>query len=219
MPFSRSRSSRSSHCPGKKGEDWSGKLYFDPDTSDKTKDLTGYYVEDGYKLRVELLRLIGANEKINHVWIYTTPLSDKQLTHVIFYHAYVVMETNTHWWSLEKNTKELVLQRSKTLEHVKDYCQGEKRKLLVSQSEPQLWKHQESNLSLLNLFHALWKTDELKSTYNWLVRNCQGFANRIFNSCAVSKKKKCSDRFDPSKLGSKCTVQKAIPLCFLPKTI
>uniref|UniRef100_A0A7M6DNU9 Uncharacterized protein n=1 Tax=Clytia hemisphaerica TaxID=252671 RepID=A0A7M6DNU9_9CNID len=204
-------SSFRSVSPGKKGGKWSGKLYFDSDASGKSDDTAGYYITDE-KLQVTLKHLIRTDEKINHVWIYTTPLFKNQWSHVIMYHAYVVMETNTHWWSLEKNSENLVLQRSKTLEYVKDYCQGKKRNVLKNKSEPELWKHRESDFSLLQLFQNLWQKDELNSNFDLMMRNCQGFARRIFNSCSISKKKYPIDCFDPSELASKQTELKVIPL-------
>uniref|UniRef100_A0A7M5XNX6 Uncharacterized protein n=1 Tax=Clytia hemisphaerica TaxID=252671 RepID=A0A7M5XNX6_9CNID len=173
-------SSFRSISPSIKGEEWSGELYFDPDASDKSENRTGHYITHD-SLRTKLKQLVGGDEKINYVYIYKTPLFKKQLTHAILYHAYVVMETDTHFWSLEKNSKELILQRSETLEHVRDYCQGKKRNLLVSQSEPILWKYKEKRTSLLQLFGYLWWKDDLNRAYNWLASNCQKFATRIFD--------------------------------------
>ena len=150
-----------------------------------------------------LASLVDVEEKINHVWVYTTPLNGWQLSHAILYHAYVVLETNKYFWSLEKNSEELVLQRSKNAIYVKDYCHGKKRALLLGHSKPSQYKHQWSNLCLKDLFDYLFTEDELSKTYNWLEDNCQGFADRIYNYISNNKRRSSLDYFGPTNVGLK----------------
>ena len=49
-------------------------------------------------------------EKIKNVRIYKTPLNKNQWTNALFYHVFVMYETDKYWWSIEKNTEGLTIQ-------------------------------------------------------------------------------------------------------------
>uniref|UniRef100_A0A7M5X7X5 Uncharacterized protein n=1 Tax=Clytia hemisphaerica TaxID=252671 RepID=A0A7M5X7X5_9CNID len=180
----------------KKGGEWKGKLYFNPDAKvGKDEGINLSHDE----LQSKLASLVDIGENINEVWLYTTPLSGWQLTHALLYHAYIVLETNDYFWSLEKNADELVLQRSKVGNNVKEYLHGKKRPVLLLSSKPSQHKHQWSDLRLKNLFDHLFKKRELSKTYNWLNDNCQDFANRIYDYISNNKRDPNQGYFGPSR--------------------
>ncbi len=56
--------------------------------------------------------------------IYKFPLSQLQLTNLIFQHQYLVVECENSYWSFEKDTKKLIIQSSVLLSDVRDKCLG-----------------------------------------------------------------------------------------------
>ena len=53
------------------------------------------------------------DEEIFTVFMYECPLSGWQLTKLIFFHQFVVFKTTNWYWSVGKNSEEIVIQRSK----------------------------------------------------------------------------------------------------------
>lgn len=102
----------------KRGNNWEYQVYFDPE-SDKCRGRC-YNISDD-SLISAMSELIDYRENITDIWVYRCPLSAWQLTQVFFNHQFVVLETNDWWWSIEKNSKEIVIQRSKDKSWVRDY--------------------------------------------------------------------------------------------------
>jgi len=50
----------------------------------------------------------------------------------LVFHAFVVFETRTRWWSIEKNSTEVLLQCSYDIEYVRKKIQRNKRHLIIS---------------------------------------------------------------------------------------
>ncbi|KAH3802641.1 hypothetical protein DPMN_156319 [Dreissena polymorpha] len=74
-------------------------------------------------------RIVGANKDIVNVWAYKVPLTDMQLTKFILYHMFIVFETQDHmWWSIEKHTDGISLQRSRVCSAVRDSYKHNPRK-------------------------------------------------------------------------------------------
>jgi len=122
-----------------KGGHWTGKIYFDPDadvsayeanselsTDLKQPDVWPYCISYS-GLKKQLKRCINTSENIEKIWVYKKPLGEWQFTSNLLYHAYVVLETNQFWWSLEKNAEGLTLQRSKSKDTVVQYYRQKKR--------------------------------------------------------------------------------------------
>ena len=89
-----------------KGSDWKGEVYFDPE-ADGNEAIE--HISDS-ELRTKLIRKIDGSEKIKNVHIYKTPLNKNQWTNALFYHVFVMYETDKYWWSIEKNTEGLTIQ-------------------------------------------------------------------------------------------------------------
>jgi len=57
--------------------------------------------------------LIKGSEDIEEVRAYQCPLFGVQLTQYLLNHQFIMLETNSWWWSVEKNTEGITIQRSK----------------------------------------------------------------------------------------------------------
>ena len=78
---------------GSTGSEWTGKLYFDP-AADKSGPI---YPIKNDELRTKLKELVDPKEKILRVEIYRHPLNSWQLSSKLWYHAFVLFETDG-WW-------------------------------------------------------------------------------------------------------------------------
>ncbi|CAG0901004.1 unnamed protein product [Darwinula stevensoni] len=164
-----------------KGGNWENVLYFIPE-SDKTSDITHNIAHEG--LESWALELIDGSEEIENVWVYTQPPHEAQLTAGLLYHAFVVLQTNEWWWSVEKDTGGIFLQRSKKKEFVKEYFRMENREVPLS-----LEAGDRGRMKMEDLIHWLYKQREVRKGYRIDDRdmNCQGFAKRVFDEFAKSK--------------------------------
>ena len=59
--------------------------------------------------------------------VYSNPLSSIQITNMLFYHAFVVFTTTGWFWSIEKNSEGLTVQRSKFMKNVTNFYRREER--------------------------------------------------------------------------------------------
>ena len=173
--------------PSKGGGCWKGEIYFDPE-SDKTTG-ESHNITDN-ELREKLGTLIKTSEEILHIRIYSNKLHDLQLTSqvLLVFHAFIVLETNDWWWSIEKNEEGITIQRSKKIEYVRDkYRQHPRKKPILKRIEDNGRKKME------DLVNWLYQKDELNRKYSWDKQeaNCQGFANGIFDEFAKTKTCNC----------------------------
>lgn len=159
-----------------KGGEWKNVLYFDP-RADLTED-KGYLISDE-ELRNRLTHLEGANEKIDQVFIYTNPIFSLQITQIMIYHAFIIFKTKSWWWSIEKYTDGITIQRSKKLESVRDFCRRIKRTTGIRSVELHTTAIGKGTVN--DVFFYLWRKNELNKPYQITKQNCQDFANVIFN--------------------------------------
>ena len=62
-----------------------------------------------------------------YVGTYKYPLYKWQLTDFFLFHMFVLFQTDSWWWTIEKNTEGLTIQRSKYKEAVRDNYRRDKR--------------------------------------------------------------------------------------------
>ncbi|KZS11475.1 Uncharacterized protein APZ42_024279 [Daphnia magna] len=162
------------------GGDYTCQLYFDPRADES--DTGGYSITD-QELRQKLSNLIDANEKIQNASIYSNPLFKWQPITGWCRHEIAIIETKDWWWSFEKNTKCITIQRSKKLESVRDMYQRKKRttgfgpftKIMKNETT------KGGNITINELINYFWRTDILNKDYNVVNANCQDFAAMVFN--------------------------------------
>jgi len=169
-------SSSSNPTPsGKDGETWGYKLYFDPEANDET-GVKYDNIKDG-DLMNTLKELVQYDEKINKVTAFWVPLHE-YLPHVnIFGHVFIVFETDHYFWSIEKHTDGITIQRSWKLSAVRDrYRRSERRKGIRG------IKSDEGRFTVHKLIEGLYDRKELRMPYHWFSSNCQDFAKAVFNN-------------------------------------
>ncbi|XP_045028767.1 uncharacterized protein LOC123471475 [Daphnia magna] len=170
----------SSKSGAKGGGKFTHKLYFDP-RADQS-DTGGYWITDD-QLRQKLANLINTEERIQKVSVYSNPLSSWQATNGLLYHAFIVMETNDWWWSIEKNTEDITIQRSKNLESVRDMYQRTKRTTGWT-SSTKIRENETTvggNTTIKELINYIWRKDCLNNVYHLLDENCKKFAAMVFD--------------------------------------
>jgi hypothetical protein len=96
------------------------------------------------------------------------------------FHVFIVFKTSRidgdYWWSLEKNTKYIVMQRSRNKNDVKDKLYGEKRNNVKAKAENLAGKG-----TIQDLFIILWAYEVLSEKYHIVNSNCQSLVTLVSN--------------------------------------
>ena len=163
----------SSSSKGNSNEEWTNQIFFDHE-ADVPKE-RGYEISDEDLIQ-KMNDLIEGEENIIRVFVCNCPIWGWQLTNMLFSHEFVVLETTKWWWSIEKNTEGITIQRSKNPKYVRDRYRQENRPWPIHEKKVQRGKN-----NMKNLIRFLYEKDELHRRYNLLYNNCQHFAERIYN--------------------------------------
>lgn len=160
-----------SPCSGKNGC-WSRKVYFDPEAD--LAEGSSYYISDS-ELRTKFWELINTDDIIEYISYYKNSLWRSQWTQLLFFHAFIVIESKKWYWSIEKNAQGITIQRSRYLRFVRDKYRRENR-IDVNRSSTHSGKG-----TMGDLVNWLYTNDELNRGYyaDMYVHNCQGFAGRV----------------------------------------
>lgn len=157
----------------KTGTNYTKQLYFDPDAdSPKGRD---YWISNP-ELRDTLSKLVDVTERIIEVSYYKHPLSAWQLTDIVLFHAFIVLETDAWWWSIEKNTEGVTIQRSKSFTSV---CKRYRRTERSNGTGVEMVKKASGSKTVMELINHIWKENYLNQEYNLLSYNCQHFASLL----------------------------------------
>lgn len=136
-------------------------------------------------LRILMLDDNFTKECIRSIAVYKCPLYDNQLIQLLDNHQFVVLQTDNCWYSIEKNSHFIQMQRSNHIENVQCYIRKDRRrtpiKRISSDSCQQL-------KTMSDLIHFLLENQELGKIYDLVFSNCQAFAKRIFDKFAATKK-------------------------------
>ena len=136
-------------------------------------------------LRILMLDDNFTKECIRSIAVYKCPLYDNQLIQLLDNHQFVVLQTDNCWYSIEKNSHFIQMQRSNHIENVQCYIRKDRRrtpiKRISSDSCQQL-------KTMSDLIHFLLENQELGRIYDLVFSNCQAFAKRIFDKFAATKK-------------------------------
>jgi hypothetical protein len=144
----------------KKGGSWQSGLYiYDQDTGT-------YFSKDDYSFRQGIIK----------IWQKKGKLSAGQLTQLILNHQFIVLETESWWWSIEKDSVCILIQRSTQSKDVEEKFKTEPR------ARPILDLKSATGRSGMNdVVNYVYNNDELSKTYNVASANCKHFATRIFD--------------------------------------
>lgn len=136
-------------------------------------------------LRILMLDDNFTKECIRSIAVYKCPLYDNQIIQLLDNHQFVVLQTDNCWYSIEKNSHFIQMQRSNHIENVQCYIRKDRRrtpiKRISSDSCQQL-------KTMSDLIHFLLENQELSRIYDLVLSNCQAFAKRIFDKFAATKK-------------------------------
>jgi hypothetical protein len=97
------------------------------------------------------------------------------------FHVFIVFKTTSgvdgdYWWSLEKDRKYIVLQRSGNQDDVQDKLYGEKRNNVKS-----IEKNLVGKGSIKDLFVIVWAYQTISEKYHIFKSNCQSFVKLVSN--------------------------------------
>lgn len=171
--------SSSSSRGGGKGGEWTHKIYFDPEADQSSG--ASYFIEDA-ELIEKLKGLVDPNEEILKVYAYKHKLSKWQITSLMMYHLFIVFETKQWWWSIEKNSEGITIQRSKKEEAVKDKHRQKDRVSSVLHVKEDAGRN-----SVEYLIDWLYQQNELNKRYHYVSSNCKTFAKRVFDHVAKNE--------------------------------
>lgn len=176
MGVSNSKSSGSESA--KKGGDWTYKLYFDPEADQSTGK--SYTITDS-ELMEKLTNLVDVDEEIIYLCAHKQDLYSWQLTKLVLYHVFVEFETNSWWWSIEKNSEGITIQRS--LHRWAVYSQYRQE----SRLDRTLMKEDKGKKTMKELIEWLYRENELNKKYDYISSNCKHFAKAVFDYVAAKK--------------------------------
>lgn len=95
---------------------------------------------------------------------------------------FIVFETAKYWWSIEKNTEGITIQRSTQKPAVTNYHLGKRRN-----KGEQVMQEDKSRKTVFDFIDWLYNEGEPSRHYDTLNSNCKHFATAAFNHIASSK--------------------------------
>jgi hypothetical protein len=129
---------------------------------------------------LDVLKDIDKQSKITQIEAYRSSMG-KMTDAFKAYHVFIVFKSTSetaddgiHWWSLEKNTEYIVLQRCRNKENVKEKFKGEERNKVKLIKEDLKGKG-----TIKDLFAILWSHQIIEKKYNILNSNCQSFVTFV----------------------------------------
>ena len=157
-----------------KGGNWTEALVFH--TGSETHHFSHYRLTEEMSAHEGIDR----SEILQKMWLYKRPLTEWQLTQLVCNHQFVVIDSSRWYWSIERDSEKLLLQRNKRLSVVKDYEGGCPRSKPVVEI-----KHGDCRGTMKGLIEFLHRKEELKNEYDWVINNCKTFANSVFDEFVV----------------------------------
>ena len=136
-------------------------------------------------LRILMLDDNFTKECIRSIAVYKCPLYDNQLIQLLDNHQFVVLQTDNCWYSIEKNSHFIQMQRSNRIENVQCYIRKDRRRTPIKGISFDSWQQLKT---MSDLIHFLLENQELGKIYDLVFSNCQAFAKRIFDKFAATKK-------------------------------
>ena len=171
---------------GINGSRWKHVLFFDPEV-DNSKWST--FTISAQELRTKLESLVDTEEMITEVTAYKEKMIRVPLTDIFVYHMFIIFKTKSWFWSIEKNTLGIAIQRSKSLCAVRDTFRRYKGKSGIQCLE----KDMAGNVNVGDLINWLLQEGELNNKYVFAGSNCHHFGRKVYDFISRHK------RFDLSE--------------------
>lgn len=122
------------------------------------------------------------DDTIERVYAYKVPLYKQQLSEKIVCHVFIVFRTKKWWWSIEKHTDGITIQRSQNEKAVVNSFRKEPRNrkaTLVLEDESECFVH--------GLIDWIYEKGLLYDEYDLVESNCKDFAKVVFNHLAINR--------------------------------
>ena len=163
------------------GGDWKCRVYYDPEADTEGVDKIEYQInKEGHHTAKQKMENLFDDDIIVKIEAYKTPLHQAQHMQNLLYHEFIVIKTQGEWWwSIEKNTEEIAVQRSKQKGLVKDRLRRNKRNTPID-----LIKEQDlpNHPKLSDLVQWMWESDQTTKTYHVVFKNCKDFAEGLYEA-------------------------------------
>ncbi|KAL4240030.1 hypothetical protein ACF0H5_000825 [Mactra antiquata] len=166
----------SADAPGFAGSDWTNDVYFYRDVGDGMRE-SRVDIISFVKFDWEIETIIDMKEDIQRITIFKHKLLRPQRTDVLLHHAFVLLKTDNWYWTIEKNTKCILIQRSKDQSAVIDRTPGGEKRNTPIKSK----KEGDARGGIIDLIDWLYREREQLRGYNVWKKNCQQFAERVYN--------------------------------------
>jgi hypothetical protein len=156
------------------GSDWTYSLHFVEDAEKKESCRISH--EDlisTFRSKVDM------NERVNEILLYKCNLMERQLTNVFILHMFVVIDSPNWWWTVEKNTKYIVIQRSKKKGLVCDQLLDPDGSVTRRTKVSNAVSLKLGTGTIGDVVHYLYDTNQLKKKYHINGECCVDFANRV----------------------------------------
>lgn len=143
---------------------------------DYEEDKKVYFSHDD--IRYLIPQYIDLSENIKYVRAFKTKLMSWQYSQLLFYHMFVVFSTETRFYSIEKNSEVIMLQRSKSLQTLKQrYNFGDRK------TTPEFMKQKGGRGKVKDLIDWIYNENEINYSYYSMQKctNCQGFGDRVYD--------------------------------------
>lgn len=117
-----------------------------------------------------------ASETLKNVFLYSQKNHPALLGRGKEFPSYfIVLETDSWWWSIAKDNQYVVMQRSNTKDNVINYSYGNLNRFI------QRVKHAKSNGTIHTLIDWLHQNKLVSTPYDYFNNNSKHFADNIFN--------------------------------------
>jgi hypothetical protein len=166
------------------GRDWESKLCFLDRNKYNRIEILIFKENDFGNLK----RKIGSDEEIDKIFIYSSPLTKVQISAEYFHHEFVLFETHSWWWTIEKTSEGIILSRAKSKDYVMNFSGNNKRNrpidLLIEDS---------GLFTVFQLIDWLKETSQLRKGYeawdfdSYYRKNCIEFAKDVFDKSSKYK--------------------------------
>ena len=183
--------------------------------ADQVFNMYNFWMIDNTCLILEMQKLIDTRETIISIGVYKCPLNPWQKVQLLDCHQFVVLQTANWWYSIEKNTQFIFIQRSNNFHNVTCFIKGNCRNIPILQMSVDSGRK-----TMGELIEFLYNNDELNKGYNSVTSNCHAFAKTIFDQFATNKKHDIIWGCSPTiKIGSPTTSRNELFHWFLKQYI
>ena len=110
-------------------------------------------------------------------------LNENNLNFRYLFHAFVILQTRHFWWSIDKNTDGITVQRSKSFQAVSQLY----RQKFRTNQKLILVKGDEGSVTLRQLFHAIYQKNLFSNSFKFLTDHCKQFAYSVFQLATTNE--------------------------------